>query len=126
MAQEEVEETTPIERSVVDVACMKTAIDSRENAIIAALDAYHVSLKAAHESRREALKAAWDKTEKLERRKALRDARKAFKENGKSARTTLREARKGAWDQYKTDAKACGHNASSDDGSAREDQSSSL
>ena len=45
MAQEEVEETTPIERSVVDVACMKTAIDSRENAIIAALDAYHVSFK---------------------------------------------------------------------------------
>lgn len=126
MAEEDNDETAPVEQRVVDVVCLKTAIDTRENAIISALDAFHVSLNAAHETRREALKSAWDKTEKQERRKALRDARKAFKLSGKSARTTLREARKDAWDQYKADAKVCGHKASSDDGSAREDQSSSL
>lgn len=105
----------------VDAACMKTAIDKRETAVINAMDAYNVSIKSAYQARKSALLSAWDKTERKERRQAQQEARKAFKESAKAARETLRDARKSAWETFGTDAKACGGNAK-DEGSAREDQ----
>lgn len=109
----------------IDAACMKTAIDKRETAVINAIDAFNASLKSAHTARKSALMSAWDKTERKERRKAQLEARKAFKDSAKSARETLRDARKSAWETFGTDAKACGGNAK-DEGSAREDQSVTL
>lgn len=106
---------------VVDVACMKTAITKREDAVASAVDAYNTAMKSAYAARKTALLAAWDKTDVKERRTAKREARKAFKESAKAARETLHEARKTAWDAFAADAKACGGKPT-DEGSAREDQ----
>ena len=114
------------ESTSVDVACVKTAISKREDAIIVAVDAFNASLKAAHVARKAALLAAWDLTNVADRRTALKTARRTFKETAKQARKTLQTSRKAVWDTFKTDAKACGYNTGADDGSAREDMGSSI
>lgn len=110
----------------VDAVCVKTAVGVREDAIMSALNTFNASLTAAHTARKTALQAAWDETERSDRRSAMRAARKTFKTSAREARNAMREARKSAFDTFKTSAKACGYNTSSDDGSAREDQGSSV
>ena len=94
-------------RASVDLACMQTAVEKRDNAMIAALDAYHASWKAALQTRRDELKTAWGTQDKNQREDAIRAAWKKFRESKKSARDTFRTARKNAWKTFKTDARAC-------------------
>ena len=47
----------------VTLACVQTAIDGRDNAIIAGLDAYYPAAKTALQTRQATLKAAWTKFE---------------------------------------------------------------
>ena len=94
-------------RAPVDLACMQTAVEKRDNAMIAALDAYHASWKAALQTRRDELKAAWGIQDKNQREDAIRAAWRKFRESKKSARDTFRTARKNAWKTFKTDARAC-------------------
>ena len=91
----------------IDTACAKTAVEKRENAIIAAEDASSASMKTALTTRLTALSAAWGQTDTAAREAALKAAHSAFKGSWKTTSTTLRTARKAAWSTFKTDAKAC-------------------
>lgn len=91
----------------VDLACMKTAVEKRENSIIAAKEKSFGSMDTAFKARRDALKTAWDKTETKERREAINAAWKTFRDSHKTARAQLRTDDKSAWSTFKTDAKAC-------------------
>jgi hypothetical protein len=89
-------------------ACMKPAIDKRDTAISAAVDAFATSSKAVLSTRKAALMAAWDLTDVSARRTALSAAWKASREGMSSARKGLRDAKANAWKQFSTDRKACG------------------
>jgi hypothetical protein len=91
----------------VDLACVKTAVEKRDNAVIAALDAFHTGVKQALTTRRDALRAAWDVSDKNQRKTAIRAAWSAFDGTWKKARRGMETAKKTAWNAYRTDAKAC-------------------
>lgn len=97
----------PGANAVVDVTCIQNAIDKRDNAIIAAFDTYHAAVKSALEKRRDALKAAWAKTERAERRDAIKAAWQEYRKALRAAKKALKEARQAAWRQYAVDRKAC-------------------
>ena len=94
-------------RGTVDLACMQTAVEKRDNAMIAAQDAYSASWKTALQTRRDELKAAWGIQDKKQREEAIRAAWKKFRESRKTGRENFRTARKNAWNTFKTDSKAC-------------------
>ncbi len=91
----------------VDLACMKAAVEKRENSIISAKEKAFASMDTAFKARRDALKSAWDKTDAKERRQAINDAWNAFRASHKAARTQLRTDDKTAWSTFKTDSKVC-------------------
>lgn len=93
--------------SVQDLACMQTAVEKRETAIIAALVTYTNAWKTSLETRKTELNAAWGITNNKDRRNAINAAWKKFREARKEQRRAFRDARKSAWKQFKTDAKAC-------------------
>ena len=101
--------------SPLDIACIKSAVEKRDTAIIAAFDALHDSAKTALIARKTALLAAWDIADRTARRAALKNAWKTYGEAIASARRTFRAARLAAWQQFRTDRKACGKAATSDD-----------
>lgn len=89
------------------IACIKTAVVKREDALISGFDVYASALKAARQVRRDSLSAAWDKTVPLERRAAVKAADKAFADSSKAARKTWNDSRRSAWRTFDTDRKAC-------------------
>lgn len=91
----------------VDLACMKTAVVKRDDAVLLALDTFRINVKKALETRRDALRAAWDKSDKNERKAAIRAAWTAFDGTWKKARRDMEAAKKNAWTAYRTDAKTC-------------------
>lgn len=107
--------TTP-ERKTFNVACVQNAIEKRDSALISAVDASASTVKAALQTRKDALKTAWAKTDAKERRIAIRDAWKAYATSSKKAREDLRRARQSAWQQFNTDHRACGAGAAGEDG----------
>lgn len=96
-----------ISRSTVDIACAKTAVAKREAALIAAVDAHYVSVKAAMTARAAALALAWGETDAKTREAAIKKAHENFRVSVKAARKTLRSSQKAAWQTFKADAKAC-------------------
>ncbi len=99
-------------RVQVDGACMSSAVDKRDTAVIAAFDTFTASVKAALTKRKDDLKAAWALTDATARKTALRTAWQNFTKSHKSARDAYRVARQAAWKQFKTDSKTCKGNAS--------------
>lgn len=89
------------------LACAQTAVEKRDNAIISAFDTFSASAKAALQSRKDALKAAWAITDRKARRAAIKKAWNDFTAAIKTARKTLNSARKAAWTQYAKDLKDC-------------------
>jgi acyl-CoA reductase-like NAD-dependent aldehyde dehydrogenase len=87
---------------------VSTAIEVRENAIIAAHDAFAVSLKSALTVRRDALKAAWNIADKTARETARKAAWTTFKTSSQAAHTAMRTARVAAWTTFNTSAIVCG------------------
>lgn len=98
----------------INTACMQAAVDKRDGAVIAGLDAYYPSVKSALEARRSALKAAWGLSERKARREAIRVAWDAFKGTWRTASKNLRNAKNAAWKQFNADAKACKVNPSAE------------
>ena len=86
---------------------MQTAVEKRDNAVIAAWDALFASIKTALQTRRDALETAWGITNRKERTKAVKDTWTAFRKANKEAQKIFRKARKDTWKQFKTDRKAC-------------------
>lgn len=99
----------------VDLVCMQTAVEKRDNAIIAAADAYYATVKIALTTRRDALKAAFGITDKTQRRTTIRNAWNTYKSAHRKAKSTLTSTKNAAWRQFNTDRKACGPGAASED-----------
>lgn len=108
--------------ATVDSACMQTAVDKRDTAIMAAVDAYAVSVKTALTTRKDALKAAWALTDKAQRETASKAAWTAFSGTWKKASQSTKAARKAAWATFKTDAKACGQTGAEASGESTDGQ----
>jgi hypothetical protein len=111
-------------KPVVDTACMATAIDARDTAIVTALGAYTTALTTDFQTRSTALKAAWTLTDAKARNAALKAAWKAFNTSSKADRKTYNTARKAAWTSFSAGAKTCKGSSSSDDTSGAKAEAS--
>jgi hypothetical protein len=100
----------------VNLACMQTAVDKREGAIIVAFDMYHSSISAALTARQAALKTAWGMTDRKARRAAINTAWKNYRAAQRQARKAFIKARSGAWATFNSDRKKCGPGGALDDG----------
>ena len=112
--------------NATQMACIKTAVGKREDALIAGHDAYALAVKNAYTARKTALMAAWDKADRAERRAAVRAADEAFRLAVKNARMAWNTARRAAWKTFETDRKACipqGSVSSSETGTSKNDAS---
>jgi|SRR5581483_7556873 len=99
----------------VNVACVATAVDTRESAIIAAYQARGTAVTQALQNRQTALKNAWAMTDAKARNAAIRAAWKNYQTDFKAANTTFRKARMDAWTAFNTARKACGPNSQTSD-----------
>ena len=102
-------------KKTLNVACIQSAIETRDNAIISAVSAHTSAQTAALVARKTALKSAWAMTDQKSRRSALRDAWKAFSGTSQTARKAFRAAQHTAWQQFNASRKACGTRGASDD-----------
>ena len=98
----------------VDTACMKTAVQTREQAVQAAFETFHTSVAAAYDKRETDLVAAWGMTDAAARKKAIKDAWSAFKKSSQGARKSFKETRNNAWKTFKNSAKTC-HGSTADE-----------
>jgi len=89
------------------VTCMQTAVETRDTAIISALDTYAATAKSALTARKDALKAAWAIADRKERRTAIKAAWDTYRKAIKEARSTFKASRKTAWDTFKAASKVC-------------------
>ena len=103
-----VEIKTKVAKSeTLNLACMQTAVEKRDNALITAVDNYHTALRAALVARRDALKAAWGMSDRTARRTAIHTAWRKFRSDRHMIRFELNKARRNAWQQFRTDRRAC-------------------
>jgi hypothetical protein len=94
---------------------MQAAVDKRDTAIIAGVDAYSGIIKSALGVRKDALKTAWGMADNKERRMVIKKVWKDFKVTSEKARKDFKLAKRAAWDQFNQDRKACGSSGASDD-----------
>ena len=91
----------------VDITCMKTAVEKRENALLVAYDVYSGKLRAARETRKTDLLAAWSVQDPKERHAAVKAAWEKFRQGVKTAAGEWNQNRKTIWIQFAQDAKNC-------------------
>jgi len=101
--------------SKVDGACMASAVDKRDTAIMSAWDTMSSAIKTAFQTRKDALKAAWNNTDVTARKQGIKTAWEDFRKAVKTARMNWRGARHDAWKQFYQDRKACGAGAAKQD-----------
>ena len=106
--------TPPKPKKVVNLVCMQTAVEKRDNAIIAVFTARDAALITALTARRDALKAAWGISDAKARRTALRTAWDNYKKARRKAVDDFNKARKAAWRQFYKDIKLCKDRSGSD------------
>lgn len=90
-----------MKKASVDTACMQTAVETRDNALLASLDTLMGAMKSSFETRRDALKAAWGLADAVQREPAIKAAWQAFKASKQAAVKTGHEAKKAAWTAFK-------------------------
>jgi hypothetical protein len=93
--------------TTLNLPCMQTAIEKRENSFLSSFDSYNTSVRSAMTIRNDALKSAWGITDKTQRKDAIRNAERAFKTSEKTTRKTRRDADKNAEKLYKIEIKLC-------------------
>lgn len=91
----------------VDIACMKTAVEKRENALLSAYDVYVGKLRAARETRKTDLLSAWSIQDPKERHTAIKAAWDKNRQSVKTATTEWNQSKKTIWIQFAQDAKNC-------------------
>ncbi len=91
----------------VDIVCMKTAVEKRENALLSAYDIYAGKLRTARETRKTDLLAAWSIQDPKERSTAIKAAWEKYRQNVKTATTEWNQSRKTIWTQFTQEAKNC-------------------
>lgn len=97
------------------LSCMQSAVDMRDNAIIAAWDVQYPAVKTALQTRQASLKAAWMQTDTKMRKEATKSAWNAYKNSAKSARGAMKASTKAAWSKFEADKKVCSPKATKDD-----------
>ena len=91
----------------VDIACMKTAVEKRENALLSAYDVYAGKLRTARETRKTDLGVAWSIKDPKERHTAIKAAWEKYHQGVKTATIGWNQSRKTIWTQFVQDAKNC-------------------
>ncbi len=91
----------------VDINCMKTAVEKRENTLLAAWDSYSGKIKTARETRKTDLLAAWSIQDPAQRHAALKAVWEKYRNSAKTAEIEWRQSRKTIWSQFTNDVKAC-------------------
>lgn len=102
-AEDSQPQTTP--QTVLD--CVKTAVEKRENALIAAVGAFSQAMTSAHSVRKDALLSAWGTADKTARAQAIKDAWTAYRNAKKAARDSFNAERKNIWTTFSTERRAC-------------------
>lgn len=121
-ANDEGEDSEAREVKVVDIACMKTAVEPRETAILAAFNKFSTAGVAALTERKTDLVAAWGISDREDRKEAIKMAWSDFKESAKTAKRTLKKERKEAWKTFKEAAKLCGGGKEEESGERGDNQ----
>src|SRR3989338_7870232 len=96
------------EKRELDLACMRTAIEKRENTIQTAFGGYSGYITSALTTRKTGLLAAWQIESKKDRVAAYLKTWKTWREARQGAKKTYNTARIDAWKLFKTDRQACG------------------
>ena len=91
----------------VDITCMKTAVEKRENALLAAWDTYSRDTRVARETRRTDFLAAWNIQDPKERQNAIKDAWKKYRESLKNARIAWNQLQRTTWTQFNQEVRNC-------------------
>jgi hypothetical protein len=91
----------------IDLNCMKTAVEKRENSLISAYTTYTDKVKTARETRKSDLLNAWTIENWKERRAAINQAWINYRKSVRSAHLEWISARKSAWSQFEIDRKQC-------------------
>lgn len=99
----------------LNVPCIQTATEKRDQAIMSAWDTYAAAIKTALSTRLSAIKSAWAISVAKDRRAAIKTAWRDYDKAVKNAKKTMRAAKEAAWKQFRTDRRACGQAATSDD-----------
>ena len=94
--------------TTTQVMCVGSALEKRENALIAGHDFFAGSVKAALQKRLAGLKDAWAQTDKKMKQEKQRTTWKAFRTDTQAAHTAMKTVRQGAWKTFDTDMRACG------------------
>lgn len=93
-------------KTTVNLTCMQTAVDTREEAIVKSFTNFTTDISEALTDRKDALHDAWGITDKSSRNTAVKKAWTDWKTAKKEAHTDLKAARKSAWETFKTTAKS--------------------
>ena len=91
----------------VDIVCMKTEVEKRENALLSAYDTHAGKLKIARETRKTDFLAAWSIQDPKARHTALKTAWEKYRQSVKTAANEWNISRKTTWTQFAQQAKSC-------------------
>ncbi len=105
----------PTKAKQLDITCVKTAVEQRENAVLSAWDKFFISFKSESQTRTTEILAAWDITDKVQRGNAIDAAWMKFRKSRIVARKKLNEERQAAWKKFKVDRKLCGSGPTGED-----------
>lgn len=101
--------TTTTTNPLYDVACVQTAIDKRETALMGVADTLNASVKDAISTRGTELKASWAMTtDGPARRTSRRVAWDKYKTSRNTAISTAKSSRSVIGETYKTEMGVCG------------------
>ncbi len=99
--------TKPIIDRNVDLNCMKTAVEKREDALLAAWETYSNKVKEARYTRKADLLAAWSIEDPAKRYLALKTAWEKYRTSVMNAQKEWNQSRKTIWNEFTRDAKRC-------------------
>lgn len=89
------------------IACVGTAVATREAALAAGLKTLHASIAANYAARASALASAYALTTDKEVKEGVRKAWGSFKSSQKEAQRTWKAARDSAWKAFRSSAASC-------------------
>jgi len=98
---------TPPKGKEVDLACVKNAVEKRENALKTARETYFNKVMQAYEARKSALLDAWTIKNHKERQKKIHEAWKNFRESVRSAWLEYKKEHNQIWKTFVQERKNC-------------------
>ena len=101
--------------------CIQTAVDAREESVLAAVTSYTSSVVSAFQTKKTALHAAWAISDNAQRKAAVKTAWATFAQSKKAAKQTYKTARQTAWSNFQKAAKQCSESMSDEMYKANED-----